>query len=134
MTTAKRISSKVLVFLEMIKFEHSLFALPFAYLGLILAEGGMPRFGIFAWVTVAMVSFRTMAMGANRLLDANIDRGNPRTRDRALPAGKLSLPFVGVLTCLSMAVFIISAFLLGPVCFFLSPVPLILAWIYPFMK
>jgi hypothetical protein len=72
-------------FLKDIKFEHSLFALPFAYLGLFLAEGGLPRFPVFIWVTVAMASFRTFAMAMNRLIDSEIDAKNPRTQLRALP-------------------------------------------------
>src|SRR3989338_3554357 len=73
---------KVKAFLELIKFEHSIFALPFAYLGLFLAEGGWPRLRIFFWVTVAMVAMRTAAMCLNRLIDASIDEANPRTHTR----------------------------------------------------
>jgi hypothetical protein len=122
------------VFLEMIKFEHSIFALPFAYLGLILAEGGWPRLSLFIWVTLAMVSFRTMGMALNRLIDAEIDARNPRTKNRALPTGKLKSPFVWAVTFLAFVLFEFFAWKLGPICFQLSPIPVILAWVYPFAK
>lgn len=75
---------KTAVFLEMIRFEHSIFALPFAYLGLVLAEGGWPSGELLLWVTVAMVSFRTMGMALNRLIDHEIDAKNPRTSGRKI--------------------------------------------------
>jgi 4-hydroxybenzoate polyprenyltransferase len=121
-------------FLEMIKWEHSVFALPFAYLGLFLAENGWPRFQLWAWVTVAMVSFRTMAMAANRVVDAAIDARNPRTKDRALPAGKLRPAGVVAAALISLLVFEWSARSLGSLCFILSPVPVLLAWFYPYAK
>ena len=125
---------KFLLFLEMIKFEHSVFALPFAYLGLVLAEGGWPRPYLLGWVTLAMVSFRTMAMALNRLIDLQIDGANPRTRDRALPAKKIKAPFVWRIVLLAFLLFEWSAFKLGPRCFTLSPIPVFLAWLYPWMK
>ena len=126
--------TKTRLFLEMIKFEHSIFALPFAYLGLFLAERGWPRWDLFFWVTAAMVSFRTMAMGLNRLIDLPIDRQNPRTKNRALPAKSLKPYFVWILTGASWAIFELSAFQLGALCFKLSPIPVLLAWIYPWAK
>ena len=125
---------KIRIFFEMIKFEHSVFALPFAYLGLFLALKGWPSAPLFFWITLAMVSFRTMAMGANRILDRHIDGANPRTKTRALPAGRLSLKVVWVLTLLFGAVFLMSAAVLSPLCFKLSPVPIFLAWLYPVTK
>lgn len=122
------------VFLRDIKFEHSLFALPFAYLGLFLAEGGRPRFGIFFWVSVAMVSFRTFGMAMNRLLDREIDAKNPRTESRALPQKRLTSRFVRAAAFFSLVIFLVSAWLLGPLCLVLSPVPIFLAWIYPYLK
>lgn len=122
------------VFLEMIKFEHSLFALPFAYLGLILGENGWPRLDLFIWVTIAMVSFRTMGMALNRLIDLPIDALNPRTQNRALPAKKLNLRFVWTLTFIAWLIFEISAYRLGPLCFKLSPIPVMLAILYPWTK
>lgn len=125
---------KAKVFLEMIKFEHSIFALPFAYLGMILGEQGWPRLSLFCWVTLAMVSFRTMGMALNRLIDANIDGMNPRTRQRAIPAGKLKASFVWAATFVSFIIFEGAAYQLGPACFRLTPVPVFLAFLYPFLK
>jgi len=125
---------KIKVFFQDIKFEHSLFALPFAFLGLILAERGMPSLFLWVWITVAMVSFRTFAMGLNRFLDASVDAMNPRTAARAIPSGQLSKRWVGVILIVSALIFEFSAFKLGPLCFLLSPVPFILAAVYPLMK
>lgn len=122
------------VFLEMIKFEHSIFALPFAYLGMILARRGAPDVALFVGVTIAMVSFRTMAMGCNRLIDLPIDAENPRTASRALPSKKLSPQFVWAATLVSLFIFLIAAHQLSPLCFKLTPVPIALAWLYPWMK
>ncbi len=130
----KEIFKKISIFLKDIKLEHSLFALPFAYLGLFMAGRGWPDFYVFFWVTLAMVSFRTMAMGLNRLLDRWIDAKNPRTQDRALPQGKISVRLAWILVGISLAIFELSAYLLGDICFRLSPVPLVLAWIYPLTK
>ncbi len=130
----EKILHKIEIFLEMIKFEHSIFALPFAYLGLFLAEGGWPRASIFILVTIAMVSFRTMGMALNRLIDAEIDAANPRTQNRAIPAGLLKTPFVWGVTALSLAIFEATCWKLGPLCFRLSLVPLVLAVLYPFAK
>lgn len=126
--------SRGTLFLGDIKFEHSLFALPFAYLGLFLAEEGWPRLWLLVWVTVAMVGFRTFAMAINRLIDCEIDEKNPRTKSRALPQKKLTSRFVALLALLSLSVFVGSAWLLGPICFFLAPLPIFLAVIYPYLK
>jgi 4-hydroxybenzoate polyprenyltransferase len=130
----KNIFAKAGLFLEMIKFEHSIFALPFAYLGLFFAEKKVPSFFLFFWITVAMVSFRTMAMSLNRLLDRAIDAENPRTRDRALPQKRIRISFVWLAVFVSFLVFEWSAWKLGPLCLWLSPVPVVLAWIYPLTK
>jgi len=126
--------TRVRCFLEMIKFEHSVFALPFAYMGFFLAEGRRFNFPFFLTITAAMVTFRSMAMGANRLIDRFIDARNPRTRERALPAGKLPTGFVWGITLFFGVCFEVLAFRLGMLCFMLSPIPLILAWIYPWTK
>ncbi|HOW59897.1 MAG TPA: UbiA-like polyprenyltransferase [Candidatus Omnitrophota bacterium] len=130
----KNIFTKAGIFLEMIKFEHSIFALPFAYLGLFFAEKKVPSFFLFFWITMAMVSFRTMAMGLNRLMDRSLDAENPRTQARALPAKKIRISVVWLLVSLSFLIFEWSAFKLGIMCLWLSPVPLVLAVIYPFTK
>ncbi|HRC87605.1 MAG TPA: UbiA family prenyltransferase, partial [Thermoanaerobaculia bacterium] len=82
------------VVLEMIKFEHTLFALPFAFLGMLLAAGGWPSWKAVGWIVLAMVGARSAAMGFNRLVDRGIDAANPRTRSRALPAGLVTPAFV----------------------------------------
>ena len=122
------------LFFADIKFEHSIFALPFAYLGLFLAEGGWPRFNLFFWVTVAMVFFRTFSMAANRLIDREIDRKNPRTLPRALPQKLLSQRFVQGVGLGSLLIFLTSAAMLSSLCFFLTPIPILLAWLYPYLK
>ena len=126
--------SRVRTFLADIKIEHSLFALPFAYLGLFFAEKQVPSAFLVIWITIAMVSFRTMAMALNRLLDRVLDAENPRTQNRALPQKKLRTGFVWTAAALSWLVFEGSAWKLGPLCFWLSPVPVALAWIYPLTK
>jgi 4-hydroxybenzoate polyprenyltransferase len=122
------------IFLEMIKFEHSIFALPFAYLGLLLGTRGWPGFRIFLYVTVAMVSFRTMGMALNRLIDLKIDAENPRTQNRALPAKKLKTSFVWIATLVSFLIFEFAAAQLNPLCLSLSPIPIFFAILYPFTK
>jgi len=133
-STGKSKSNPVGVFLKAIQFEHSIFALPFAYLGLFLAEGGWPRGRILLGVTVAMISFRTFGMAWNRWVDREVDAKNPRTSSRALPQGELTSCFVWMVALASLVIFIASAWILGPLCLFLSPVPIALAGIYPTLK
>jgi 4-hydroxybenzoate polyprenyltransferase len=130
----KNIFVKIALFLEMIKFEHSIFALPFAYAGLFMAGRRWPDLPAFVWVTIAMVSFRTMAMGLNRLFDRSIDALNPRTGDRALPQNKIRISTVWSFVILSLMVFEWSAYQLGALCFWLSPLSIMLAVLYPFAK
>ena len=122
------------IFFRDIKIEHSLFALPFAYLGLFLAERGWPSFFLFFWVSAAMVSFRTFAMAVNRLVDRKIDSQNPRTVSRALPQSQLTSQFVLTASLVSILIFLWSAWQLGPLCLLLSPVPIFLAVLYPYLK
>lgn len=126
--------SKVRVFFEMIKFEHSIFALPFAYLGLFLAAEGKPSAAVFGWVTGAMVSFRTSAMALNRLIDQEIDARNPRTQNRALPAGALRRMFVWFITAISLGLFALCSYQLNPLCLSLAWIPVLLSILYPFCK
>jgi len=122
------------VFLEMIKFEHTVFALPFAFLGMMMAAEGIPGFGVVLWVTVAMVAARTLAMAANRLVDSKLDARNPRTADRALPKGLLE-PWVVVLACVvSLVVFEFAAWRLNPFVFALSPFALVFLLGYHYTK
>jgi len=125
---------KVVVFLEMIKFEHSIFALPFAYLGMVLAAQGLPSLKIFLLATMAMVAGRTFGMSLNRLADREIDARNPRTQARALPQGLLSGSFVWAAITVSALVFFVSVLFLPHICLYLSPIPLFAMVLYPFLK
>src|ERR1700757_1756238 len=108
----------------MIKWEHSIFALPFALCGAMLAAGGFPPVHQLLWIIVAMIAARSAAMAFNRLADASIDAANPRTRTRALPAGQLSQAFVATFLIASCAIFIFSAAQLNRLTLWLSPVAL----------
>ena len=120
--------------LEMIKWEHSIFALPFALTGAVLAAGGWPHAATLLWIVVCMVSLRTAAMAFNRLVDTDIDRINPRTAMRALPAGLLSKGFVAAFTVLSLAVFIGAAAMLNHLTLLLSPIAIVVVLAYSYMK
>ena len=87
MSVVMAVPGKLRLILDSIRFEHTIFALPFAYLGMVLAEGGLPTLSQFLWITVAMASARTLAMSANRIIDRRLDAQNPRTAARPLPAG-----------------------------------------------
>jgi 4-hydroxybenzoate polyprenyltransferase len=120
--------------LEMIKWEHSVFALPFALAAAMLAAGGWPAAGQLAWIVVAMVGARSAAMAFNRLVDAEIDAANPRTRMRAIPAGALSRKFVAVFVVVSAAILVLAAWRLNRLAFYLSPVALAVVLLYSFTK
>ena len=122
------------VTLEMIKWEHSIFVLPFALCGAMLAAHGLPGTHALAWIIVAMVSARSAAMAFNRLADASIDAANPRTRTRALPAGTLTPAFVGAFVIISCAVFILAAAQLNRLSFVLSPLALAILLLYSYTK
>lgn len=120
--------------LEMIKFEHTLFALPFAFLGMLLAAEGWPSWRTVLWIVVAMVGARSAAMGWNRLVDRRIDAANPRTATRALPAGLLSPGAVAVFIAASAAVLVFAAWQLNPLAFYLSPLALAILFFYSYTK
>ena len=120
--------------LEMIKWEHSVFALPFALCGAMLAAGGFPSAHQVVWIVVAMVGARSAAMAFNRLADASIDAANPRTRTRALPAGTLSPAFVTTFVVVSSTVFIVAASQLNRLALWLSPVALAVLLLYSYTK
>lgn len=122
------------VTLEMIKWEHSIFALPFALCGAMLAAGGIPTVHQLIWIVVAMVAARSAAMAFNRLVDASIDAANPRTRMRALPAGQLTPAFVGIFVVLSSAIFVFAAAQLNRLALWLSPVALAVLLLYSYTK
>jgi len=120
--------------LEMIKWEHSVFALPFALCGAMLAARGFPSAHQLIWIVVAMVGARSAAMAFNRLADASIDAANPRTRTRALPAGHLTPLFVGTFVVASSAIFILAAWQLNRLALGLSPVALVVLLLYSYTK
>lgn len=134
MSIVKKIISKARIYLEMIKFSHTLFALPFALTGMLLAEKNFPGWTKFLLILVAMVSGRTTAMLLNRIIDAEIDRRNPRTKDRAIPRGLVSVKTATLLTLFTGTIFLFSAYLLNWLCFILSPIPLITFVLYPYTK
>jgi 4-hydroxybenzoate polyprenyltransferase len=120
--------------LEMIKWEHSVFALPFALCGAMLAAGGLPTVSQLGWILVCMVSARSAAMAFNRLADAQIDAANPRTATRAIPAGNLSQKFVVMFVMVSCGIFVLAAAQLNHVTLYLSPVALAVVLLYSFTK
>ena len=118
----------------MIKIEHTLFALPFAFLGAVLAANGLPTLAQIIWIVVAMVGARSAAMAFNRIADRSYDAKNPRTASRALPAGLLSVGFVWLFTIVSAAVFLFAAAMLNRLTLILAPVALGSVLLYSFTK
>src|SRR6188508_2520956 len=121
-------------FYSLIKFEHTVFALPFAYVGAFLAVDGVPSAHDLVWITVAMVGARSLAMGLNRLIDAGLDARNPRTAGRELPAGLLSKPQVAIFCLVSLGVFLLAVWQLDPIVRWLWPIPVAGFVIYPYLK
>jgi len=119
---------------EMIKIEHTLFALPFAFLGAVLAANGLPTLVQIGWIIVAMVGARSAAMAFNRLADRKIDARNPRTAMRALPSGALSVGFVWLFTIVSASLFLMAAAMLNRLTLILSPIALASVLLYSFTK
>ena len=122
------------LYYRLVKFEHTIFALPFAYVGAVLAANGIPSGHALLWITVAMVGARSLAMALNRLIDAKIDAANPRTASRELPSGLLTnagvLGFCGV----SLAVYLFAVWQLNPLVRWLSPIPVAAFVVYPYLK
>lgn len=129
-----RLIQNIRTTLEMIKFEHTLFALPFAFLGAILAANGLPSWRQILWITVAMVGARSAAMSFNRIVDARIDAANPRTEMRAIPAGALSKTFVWAFLGVSVALFFLAAWRLNRLTLILAPVALASVLLYSYTK
>jgi 4-hydroxybenzoate polyprenyltransferase len=119
---------------SLVRIEHTVFALPFAYVGALLAAGDWPGWGDMLWVTVAMVGARTLAMALNRLVDAELDAQNPRTAARELPSGMLTRGQVLALSAAALAVFLLAVFQLDPIVRWLSPIPVALFFVYPYLK
>jgi 4-hydroxybenzoate polyprenyltransferase len=135
MTTA--FFAKTRTLLEMIKFSHTVFAFPFALMGVVLASlesGAAPTPGQIGWICVAMVGARSGAMGLNRIIDARIDAENPRTAVRHIPAGKVSLAEAWAFVLVSFAVLLLAAWMLNPLCFYLAPVAIFFLVLYSFCK
>jgi 4-hydroxybenzoate polyprenyltransferase len=119
---------------SLVRIEHTVFALPFAYVGAFLAVDGWPGIADVLWITVAMTGARTLAMALNRLVDADLDARNPRTASRELPTGALSRTQVAALSALALAVFLVAVFQLDPVVRWLWPVPIAMFFVYPYLK
>ncbi len=126
--------STITRYLSLIKFEHTIFALPFALISLLVATDGRPSLSTLLWVMVAMVGARSAAMAFNRLVDAGIDADNPRTADRHIPAGLISRKGAALFVVLSAMVLVLAAYMLNPLCFKLSPVALLVVLAYSYMK
>ena len=121
-------------FASLVKLEHTVFALPFAYVGALLALAEVPRAAELLWLTVAMVGARTLAMALNRLIDAELDARNPRTASRELPTGAVTRTQVLGLCAVSLGLFLVAAFQLDPLVRWLWPVPVLLFVVYPYLK
>jgi 4-hydroxybenzoate polyprenyltransferase len=121
-------------FARLVKIEHTLFALPFAYVGAFLAVDGTPSGHDLLWITLAMVGARSLAMALNRLIDARIDARNPRTAGRELPSGQLSVPQVVVFCAASLALFLAAVWELNPLVRWLWPIPVVGFVVYPYLK
>ncbi|MBF0568239.1 MAG: UbiA family prenyltransferase [Nitrospirae bacterium] len=126
--------ARVISYLKMIKFSHSLFALPFAFSSAILAAGGLPETTKILWITVAMVSARSAAMGLNRVIDRRIDAQNPRTKNREIPTGVITVADAVAFVVVSSIIFVVSAYMLNPLCLMLSPVALAIIYLYSYTK
>ncbi|MFB3816689.1 MAG: UbiA-like polyprenyltransferase [Candidatus Methylomirabilales bacterium] len=124
----------VRTYLEMIRFAHTLFALPFAFMGAVLAAGGIPSVRTLAWILAAMVGARSGAMGVNRLADRHQDAANPRTRDRALPQGRITPAAALVFSLAAFGLFLLAAWQLNPLCFALAPLAIFIVSGYSYTK
>lgn len=135
--TREQAFTRMKTLLEMIKFSHTVFAFPFALMGVVLASlasGHAPGFGQIFWICVAMVGARSAAMGLNRLIDARIDADNPRTAERHIPSGQVSAVEASLFILLATAIFLLAAWMLNPLCFKLAPVALALFVLYAYCK
>lgn len=126
--------NKIQKFLQMVDFGHSLFGLPFAYLGAFLAIKGVPSLSQLGWITLAMVSARTAALCLNRLIDRQFDRKNPRTADWVMASGQLSVKWVWSFVFIFFALLFLAASQLNPLCVKLAPLAVIVLWLYSYTK
>ena len=125
---------RLVLFLRMIKFSHSVFALPFAFTAAVMAAGGLPSLTKLLWITVAMVGARSGAMAVNRIVDRKIDAMNPRTSSRELPSGRLGLAETAVFAAVSFALLVFASWRLNPLCLELSPVAIMIVIFYSYTK
>jgi 4-hydroxybenzoate polyprenyltransferase len=121
-------------FAALVKFEHTIFALPFAYVGAFLAVDGYPGTANLVWLTLAMIGARTLAMALNRLIDAELDARNPRTASREIPAGVVTRAQAWGLCVAALALYLVAAFQLDPVVRYLWPIPVAMFVVYPYLK
>ena len=128
------IPQKLRLILDSIRFEHTIFALPFAYLGMVLAADGLPTLSQFIWITIAMAAARTLAMSANRIIDRQLDAENPRTASRPLPEGRLKLWEMTAMSTVSLALFLFAAAMLNTLTLILAPVAVVVVVGYPYTK
>jgi len=128
------IFNKAVLYLRMIKIEHSVFALPFAFVGAMLSVKGIPEFKKIFWITIAMVFARASAFGFNRIIDRKIDSLNPRTKNREIPAGKIKLWEATLFTIICLCIFVYSAWKLNPLCFKLTPIAIGILFLYSYTK
>ena len=122
------------LYYRLVKFEHTIFALPFAYVGAFLAVDGVPSTHDLVWITLAMVGARSLAMALNRLIDARIDAANPRTAGRELPSGALTVSAVLAFCCGALALYLVAVFQLDPLVRYLAPIPVLAFVVYPYLK
>ena len=128
------IAEKIVLYLRMIKFPHSIFALPFAFTGAIIAADGIPPLKKIFWITIAMVGARSGAFGLNRIIDRKIDQANPRTSNRELPKGVIRVSEAAIFTIASFTILILAAYMLNPLCLKLSPIALAVLFMYSYTK
>lgn len=125
---------KIVLYLKLIKFSHSIFSLPFALTGTLIAASGIPSLKKILWIIIAMGGARSGAMGLNRIIDRKIDAENPRTKDREIPAGKVKVRDAVIFTVISFVILVFAAYMLNPLCLKLSPVAIAVVFLYPYTK
>lgn len=125
---------KLVLYLKLIRFSHSIFALPFALTAALIAANGLPTLRQIFWIVVAMVGARSGAMGLNRIIDRKIDAANPRTAMREIPAGKIKVADAVVFTGISLILLVFAAYMLNPLCLKLSPVAIVVLFFYSYTK
>jgi 4-hydroxybenzoate polyprenyltransferase len=126
--------NKLTDYLTMIKFSHSIFALPFAFTAAMLAAGGVPAIWKIFWITIAMLGARSGAMGLNRIIDRKMDAANPRTMGREIPTGKVSIGSALIFSVISLGLMVFAAYMLNPLCLKLSPVAIAVLALYSYSK